>query len=79
MIGIATGKDLRLGLKPPESARVNYAVAIALEIIAVRMRWLRIAAPARLLDGHRIISQQVASLNQNRGGPLTLNQYRPYV
>src|SRR5579859_4028483 len=32
VVGIAAGEDLRLCLKAAESARVNYAVAIALEI-----------------------------------------------
>ena len=43
-------EDLRLMFQPPESARMNNAVAIALERVAIRMFGLRVPAAARLLN-----------------------------
>ena len=59
MIGIAPGEDLRLGLKPAKSTRMNYAIAVALKIVAVRMRWLRITPAARVLHVNRIRSKRL--------------------
>jgi hypothetical protein len=49
VVGISSGENLSLGLKPPESARMNHAISITLKIVAVGMRWLRIAPPAGVL------------------------------
>lgn len=46
MIGVANGKDLRLGFEAAESARVDDAVAVSRVDAAVGMRRLRIAAAA---------------------------------
>ena len=45
------GKNLRLILQAPKSPRVDNAVAIALELTAVRMRQFGISAAAASLDG----------------------------
>src|SRR5579884_2649637 len=37
MIRIASGKDLRLGLKPPKGTGMNDSVSVALEIVAIRV------------------------------------------
>jgi len=60
VIGVTTREDLRFCLEPAKSARMNYAIPIALKVIAVRMRWLRIAAPARVL--HRVACEHVLSV-----------------
>jgi hypothetical protein len=49
VVGISTGEYLGLGLKPSESARVNNAITVALEIVTVGMRGLRVATSARVL------------------------------
>src|SRR3954454_11777437 len=49
MIGIAAGEDLRLSLKPPKRARMDHAITVALKIVTVGMRGLRIATSARVL------------------------------
>ena len=47
MIGKAGSEDLRLGFQPPEGARMDHAVAVALEGVAVGMRGFGIdPAPA---------------------------------
>jgi hypothetical protein len=51
VIGNAGRKNLRLVLQPPEGARVNDAVAVALKFVAVGMRELGILAAQRA--GHR--------------------------
>ena len=62
VIRVAAGEDLRLIAEAPECARMNDAIAVALEVVAERMRRLRIAAPASILDAHREISQHGGSL-----------------
>ena len=57
MIGIAAGEDLGLGFQAAEGAGVDDAVAVALEVVAVRMRRLGITASAGVLDLHRVVSQ----------------------
>ena len=44
MIGKAGREDLGFPFEPPEGARVNDAVAIALEIASIRMPWFRESA-----------------------------------
>src|ERR1019366_396657 len=41
VVGVTAGEDLRLGFKTAESAGVDDAVAVALEVVAVGMRRLR--------------------------------------
>ena len=62
MIGEAAGKDLGLGLQPAESAGVNDAVAVALEIVAIGMLGLGNAASAGLLHPHGVVGQHRESL-----------------
>src|SRR3990167_1476533 len=45
VVGVAPGEDLRLGLEAAESAGVDDAVAVALVVVAVRVRRLGIAPP----------------------------------
>src|SRR5882724_8595464 len=62
MVGIAAGEDLRFGFQPPEGTGVNDAVAIALEVIAVGMRRLGVAASPRVFHAHRVIGQHAVSV-----------------
>ena len=48
VVGITAGEDLGLGFQPAKCAGMDDAVAIALKIIAVRMRGLGITASAGL-------------------------------
>ncbi len=57
MIGVPPGENLRLGLKPAKSARMNHAVAVTLKVVAVRMRGFGITPPARVLRMDRIRSK----------------------
>src|SRR3982750_2508470 len=50
VIGIRSGEDLRLVFQPAKCPGVNDAVTGALEIVAIRMRQLRISAAARQCD-----------------------------
>ncbi len=62
VVGVAAGEDLRLGFQAAESAGVNDAVAVALEIVAVGMRGFGEAASAGVLDVHRVRRQHGESL-----------------
>jgi hypothetical protein len=55
MIADAMRKNLGLVLEPTESPRMDDAVAVALEVVTIGMRRLRITASARLVseDGVR--------------------------
>jgi hypothetical protein len=64
VVRVAAGEDLRLIAEPAEGARVDHAVAVALEIVAEWMRRLGMAAPARILDAHRELSQHGASVTK---------------
>ena len=57
MIGETRGENLRLCLKPAESAGMDDAIAVARVIIAIRMRSLRVAPAPRLADVHCIGSK----------------------
>ena len=57
VVGVAAGEDLGLVLQAAERARVDNAVAVALERIAVGMRRLRIAAPAGIFRMHRVAGE----------------------
>ena len=62
VVGIAAGEDLRLGFEAAKGAGMNDAVAIALKVVAVRMRRLREAASAGVFDVHRVAGQHDGSL-----------------
>ena len=62
MVGVAAGEHLRLGFEAAESASVNDAVAIALEIVAVGMRGFGESASAGVFDVHRVGGQHGSSL-----------------
>src|ERR1700733_4313717 len=54
MVGVASGENLRLGFQTAKGARVNYAIAIASVVVAVRMLRFGKAAPACALHVHRV-------------------------
>src|SRR5439155_9641133 len=62
VIGEAAGKDLSLCLQAAKSARVDDAVAVPLEIIAIGMLGLGNTAAAGLLHPHGVIGQHGGSL-----------------
>ena len=62
MIGMPKCEDLRFVFEPAESARMNNAVPVALEIIAVGMRRLGVAAPAGLFHAYREVSEHVGRI-----------------
>jgi hypothetical protein len=53
VVGVAAGKDLRLGFQSPKGARMDNAVAIPLKVVTVRMGRLGVAASAGIfyVDG----------------------------
>ena len=55
VVGVSASENLGFGFKTAESSRVNHAVTIALKIIAIRMRWLGVAAATGVL--HRVGSK----------------------
>jgi len=56
MIRVARRENLRLCLESAESARMNYAIAIACVVVAIGMSGLRITATAGGTHVHRIWS-----------------------
>jgi hypothetical protein len=52
MVGVARGKNLRLGFETTKRARVNDAVAVSRISVAIRMRRLRVAATQGLFNTH---------------------------
>src|SRR5208283_5506934 len=61
MVRVAAGEDLSLVLKAAKGARMDDAVAVALERIAIRMRRLWIAAPAGILHANRVAGEHKRS------------------
>ena len=57
VIGVAAGENLGLGFEAAEGTRVDNPVTVALEVVAVGMLRLGVAATARLLYAHRVISE----------------------
>jgi len=77
VVGVASRENLRFRLETAKCARVNDAVAIALEVVSIGMWRLRMSAPARLLDVHGVISEHGASLaemkaTQSSGGTVEI-------
>ena len=62
VVGVAAGKDLRLRFQTAKGAGMDDAVAVALKVVAVRMRRLGIAASARVFHAHRIVGEHGKSL-----------------
>ena len=62
VVGVAAGEDLRLVLQAAKGARVDDAIAVALEGIAVGMRRLGIAASARILHANGVSSEHKRSV-----------------
>jgi hypothetical protein len=60
VIRVPSGEYLGLRLKPAKGSRMDYAVAVSLKIVAVGMRWLRIAPPPGVFHLNRIRGQQLA-------------------
>jgi hypothetical protein len=63
MVRRAVGEDLRLVLQPAKGARVQYAVPIALEQVAIRVLWLCVPAATRLFNAERIRRSHLPILN----------------
>jgi isopropylmalate/homocitrate/citramalate synthase len=57
VVGIAAGENLRLIFETAKGAGVDDAVAVALEVVAVGMRWFREAASAGMFHLHRVAGQ----------------------
>src|ERR1700722_10065759 len=57
MIGISGGENLRFCFEAAERARMDYAVAVAREVVAVRVGQLGITPAARFCCIHRIGGQ----------------------
>ena len=57
MVGVTADKNLCLGFQPAKGPRMNYAVAVPLEVVAVTMLRFRVATPARLFHPHGVVGQ----------------------
>ena len=55
VVGVSASENLGFGFEAAESSRVNYAVTVALKIIAIMMRRLGVAAAMGVL--HRVGSK----------------------
>jgi len=62
MIGMPKCEDLRFIFEPAEGTRMDDAVPVALEIIAIGMRRLGEAAPAGLFHAYREVSAHVGRI-----------------
>jgi hypothetical protein len=62
VVGVATGEDLRLILQPAKRAGMQHSVAVALEIVAIRVSGFRDAPPAGVLDVNGVAGKHAASL-----------------
>lgn len=62
MIGVASGENLGFVRQTPESTGVDNSIAIALEVVSIRMGRLGIATSAGLFDPHRVIGEHANSL-----------------
>ena len=54
MVGVARGEDLRFGFEAAKGSRMNYAVAVARIIIAIRVGWFGIPASAGARHVHGV-------------------------
>jgi hypothetical protein len=62
MVRESPSKHLRFGFEAAKGAGVNYAVAVALKIIAIGMLGLRNSASAGFFDPHGVIGEHGGSL-----------------
>jgi hypothetical protein len=62
MVGVPFCEDLGFILQPTKSARMNYAVSIALKFISIWMGGLGVTSATRLVGVHRVFSQHGKSL-----------------
>ncbi len=60
MIAVAARENLRLGLKAAEGARVDDAVSVPLEVVAVGVLRFREAASTGAFDVHRVGGEHVS-------------------
>src|SRR5258708_23825604 len=67
MIGVAAGKNLRLGFQPAKRPRMNHSVAVALKVVAVGMWRLRMTPPAGVLHADSVGSHRVIWRSGHRG------------
>jgi hypothetical protein len=57
MVRVAAREDLRLCLQAAKGPRVDDAITVALEVVAVRMGGLGITASARLFDVDSVVGE----------------------
>ena len=62
VIRVAAREDLRLRFQTAKRARVDDTIAVTLKVIAIGMRRLGKAAPARVFNAYRVIGQHEKSL-----------------
>ena len=67
MVRVAASEHLCLVLEPPEGAGVDYAVAVTLKGVAIRMRRLRMTSSTGVFDMDCIRSEHGASLAVGQG------------
>jgi hypothetical protein len=60
VIRVPSREYLGLGLKPAKGSRMDYTIAVSLKIVAVGMRWLRIAPAPGLFHLNRVRGQRLA-------------------
>ncbi len=66
MVRVTAREDLRLVLEPPESARVDDPVAVALVFAAVGVRRLGVAPPERAPHVHRVAGKLILIVRAHR-------------
>ena len=64
VVGVAAGEDLCLRFQAAKGARMDYPIAVALKVVAVRMLRLGIAASAGVFNAHRVVGEHGESLQQ---------------
>jgi hypothetical protein len=62
VIGVASGKNLRLRFEPAKGPGMDHPVAIALKVVAVRMRRLGMPPSKRLFHPDSVVGEHENSL-----------------
>src|ERR1019366_8980741 len=62
VIGVASRKNLRLRLEPSKSAGMDHSIAVALKVVAVRMRRLWMPPSKRLFHPDSVVGEHENSL-----------------
>jgi hypothetical protein len=68
MIGVPKGKNLGLVLQPAKRPRVDDAIAVTLERVAVRMFRLRITPAEGIFYSHRVCREHARSITRGLEG-----------